>query len=237
MIDRLRQLEERLNSLSSGNQTDIEPLREMIAGRESRRGKVYAEVLRNATAFALDLSAAIDAKVVARLDPIGDRAMAMLETRTPPVDFQPAERILSDQEARVGLLAKQFAEARKSAAKVEERLALAGDALDRVWKQQDAAGVGGWRMVMRNISANVELARESRPSLAEQYRGTAGQDQDIPVPAATIVCRRCKKTELRRVKRVSLLEELLRVASVSPYLCGNCGEHSYRFRYSIKSAG
>ena len=185
----------------------------------------------------LNLLNPIDAGIARRMDQVADRAIAKLDFTLPPLTFSGVDQRLAEQEQRVPVMMQKFAELREFAVTLEDRLAKIGDNLDSVWKQQESTGLGGWRLVMRAVSAQVELEKQQAPPVVPSYRATTEPTEALPAAAANIICPRCNQTALRRIARESLLEEILRIVFVAPYRCANCGVRSYRFRYTVTTAG
>ena len=238
VVARLRELEGRLNSLSGSSGPDVRAFREALVAHEERRGKQYGQALREASTFALEITRAVDARLAPRMNGLADRAVRELAS-VPVAEAGPgsrAERRLNEMEELVPQSVGQFTALRRSAQTLEGRLAVAAERLDELWREQDPQGIGGWRLVMRAISAQVELEKEAQPAFVEQYRGQT-EEKELHPAAAGLVCPRCKTATVRRINRESILEELLRLGFIAPYRCSTCAERSYQFRYTVTKAG
>ncbi len=229
-MDRLRQIELRLTSLGGNDSIQPEAFEALLQDREQSRATQHAEAVRLAGGFALDLTAAIGAQIGARASQVADRAITKLDFALRPLEADPIEQRLEQQEKRVPALMEQFASLRQSAMALEDRLAAIGDSLDTIWKQQDAPGLGGWRLVMRAVSAQVELEKEKQPAFTDSYRARQEPAETLPSSATKIACKRCNKRSVRRIARETIIEELLRMVLIAPYRCSNCGIRSYHVR-------
>jgi hypothetical protein len=237
VLARLRELELRLNSLSGSTGPDVRRFREDLVAHEDRRGKRLGQAVRQASSFALEITRGVDAKLAPRLSGVADRALLQISDVpiSQPLLGSRAERQLLEIEALLPDAIGQFATLRSSGHSLEGRLAIAGERLDDLWRKQDPQGIGGWRLVMRAVSSQVELEKDLQPAFIEQYRGEP-ESHELHAAAVGLECPRCKTPTVRRIKRETMLEEILRIAFVAPYRCATCGERSYQFRYTVRKA-
>jgi len=228
VVERLRALESRLDTLSGAPGFRIQPLRDAFALHEVNRGKQYAEALRQASGFALEIARSVNSQVELRLSGVADKAASVLLEKQFPATGRDHSRIAEQEEMLPGML-EQFAELRRSVEARGEKLDAALGRVDELWRQQDATGHGGWRVVMRAVGERVEFEKNQQPAFTDQYRGDiAGEVLPPAVPG--LKCARCGSASVRRVRRETMLEEALRLGFIAPYRCSVCGERSFHFR-------
>ncbi len=227
VAERLRGLESRLEVLSGSRTIDIQPLRQAFAGHEARRGKQYAEALRQAGGFALDVRRGVDERLETALSGVADRAIAVASEQRFPVAGLDHERA-AGQEPIVLEMLERFGALQRASQEQIDQLGAAVERVDEIWKQQEA--VGNWRVAMRAVREQVELETRQGPGFTE----LAGTE---PVVAKGLQCERCRYWTVRRIQRQSLMEEAMRMLALAPYRCATCGTRSYHFKWAAPKAG
>jgi len=229
VAERLRGLENRLDILSGGSKTNLQPLREAFAGHEERRGKQYGEALRLAGGFAIDVTRAVDAKLEIRLRGVAERAVAVVSETQFPAGGLDHVRV-AGQEALLLEILERFGELQGARQETVDKLGAAVERVDELWKQQ-AAGVGDWWLVMRAVREQMEFEKAQEPAFAEF---------SVTEPVAAVKglrCDRCGDGAVRRIQRESPLEEAMRMVFLAPYRCSTCGDRSYHFRWAGQKGG
>ncbi len=234
VAERLRGLESRLDILSGGRGTNTQALREAFAGHEERRGKQYAEALRQVGGFAVDVTRAVGAGLDARMRGVADKAIAAVSEDRFPADGLDHARV-AGQEAMVLEMLERFGALQCASQETVHKLGAAMERLDELWKQEEAPGAGGWRSVMRAVGEQVAFEKNQEPAFTEHYKGEL-PEAGLPPAVRSLRCARCGYETVRRIQRESLLEEALRMVFVAPYRCSTCGVRSYHFRYAIRYA-
>ncbi len=197
---------------------------------EVNRGKQYAEALKQASWFAREITTAVDTKLEKPLSLVADRAAGLLQERPSPAAQGNHPRVADMEEGLPGLL-EDFADLRRSVQARGDKLNAAIGRVDELWRQQETPGLGAWRTVMRATSQQVEFEKNQQPAFTERYRG------EMPLPAASGRCARCRNATVKRVTRETMLEEAMRLVWLAPYGCWTCGERSYRFRNPFMKGG
>jgi hypothetical protein len=185
--------------------------------------------------IAEDIAEVLEQRFFPRLDSMFASAKAGAAERvavlTPDAFAQKTEVQLADLEARFAASIEQFSTVREEFARMELRVLEATARLDAIWADQDTTGIGGWRLVMRAVTASVKKNREQPAGRMDQFR----VQEEVRVPSRPAIlnlsCPKCHLREVRRLRRDTMLEEALRVLFIAPYRCHACGEKFHRMRY------
>ena len=235
VVERLRELEGRLDTLSGGAGFSVQSLRGALALDEANRGKQYAEALRQASGFAREIARAVDTKLEKPLSLVADRAAGLLRERPFPEVVREHKRVAELEEGLPGLL-EYFADLRRSVEVRGDKLDAAIGRVDELWRQQETPGLGAWRVVMRAASEQVEFEKNQQPAFTERHRGKAAREMPLSL-APGLGCARCNNATVRRVTRETMLEEAMRLVWLAPYRCWTCSARSYRFRNPVIKGG
>jgi hypothetical protein len=225
------------------NQIDADLARQLFEGQnlrdglkefEQKQSRIFENFLGGATVFAEEVADGLDERFVPRLDAMFKKTLnetgLRISTLTPDSLVLQTEVLMVDFESRFETTVEQFSKAREEFTNTETNLLAAVDQMDAIWANQDQTGIGGWRLVLRAVSAFVDEETQSAADPMERYRGEDVRDRRPSAPAIPgMFCRKCHVQEMRRLHRTTLVEEVLRLASLAPYRCHGCGKKSFRF--------
>jgi hypothetical protein len=247
VLQRLADLQARMSSLEAADPQqpaalpsqmfESQNLRDTMMVYEQQQASLYENFIGGAGAFATDIVEVLDQRFFPRIDAMFAGAKTGVAGRmavlTPDRFAQQTEIQLTGFETRFAASIEQFATVREEFSRTERKIVDATERLDAIWADQDPAGMGGWRLVMRSVAAFVEKNKEQQPvDRMERIRGQEEVRAPSPPAILNLSCPKCHQQEVRRLHRETLLEEVLRVASIAPYRCRACGEKFYRMRYA-----
>lgn len=253
VIRRLTDLQSRMNSLEqpaaradsalpagvdaglARQMVESQNLRDSMKGYELQQSRVYQDFIGGAGVFAKDIVEVLDKRFYPRLDVMFTNAKTAVTERmsllTPERFADKTDGHLADFEARFETSILQFATLREEFALTEFKIFEATDRMDAIWNDQDANGIGGWRLVMRAVSAFVEKNKELQPpDPLGLFRGQEELRGPSQPAIPNFVCPRCHQEEVRRLYRNTIFQEALRVFWIAPYRCHACHKNFYRMR-------
>ena len=249
LLEQLRELRERVQSLETpqvspssplGSELDAQLARQMFESQnlrdtldtyERQRARVLEAFSGGTAALTADVAGILDQRFVPRMNGIVDGAKLQVSQRLQNLSADAvvtrAEAGLSDLESRFAQSLERFAKLREGCFQTEQALVSAAERMEALWMDQDEAGVGGWRIVMRSVANYVEQQKVPPPSPQDQFRGE-DENSRLP-PIINMPCPKCHSREVRRLERKNVLEDVLRLFSVAPFRCHACEISFYRF--------
>lgn len=255
VLSRLRELQGRLSSLEQPTPArgttlpssvdtlfarqmfELQNLRDAMKSCQERQAQLFLSSSEWASAIGPEMGQIIQRKLEPRMNSIFERASRESIERSARVTADRlAERIesrLSGMEQRFKESIQEFATLQRNSVATELAVLKAAERLDTIWDNQDAEGIGAWRITMRELAATVGWEKYEPRTGREQFAAESGEEKSSHPPIAGLICPKCEAEEVRRLARESFLEELLRVVFVAPYRCRSCGERFYRMRARI----
>jgi hypothetical protein len=240
LMQRLRTLQLRLNSVDPvAKRHAVERVLEWRAvkgemkARENRRAGLQKYVIAGATEATYEFADRFETEFLPRLTAsfetlipeVERRAAAVSESRAIELEDEFAGR-LTALERRNAQADLQLAELREACAGSYRRFAEVNDRLDRIWEDQEAEGIGGWRIILRK--ANTEKDANEKTPLEIFREEQLGEDEFDSAETPGLICPVCAAPRGRRKPRTGLMDDLLGLVGVSPYQCKRCLCRFYR---------